>query len=83
MVQQMIADSATEMIGRVADRGIQVFGGMGFCKDLPLEPICRDSRVTRLDDGVGDDFSAQPLHSGFVTEAGASEHAPARNDEMA
>lgn len=50
----MVKLYASEMIGRVADRGIQVFGGMGFCKDLPLERIYRDSRVTRLYDGTSE-----------------------------
>ena len=50
----MVKLQASEMIGRVADRGIQVFGGMGFCKDLPLERIYRDSRVTRLYDGTSE-----------------------------
>jgi len=42
------------MLGRVADRGIQVFGGMGYCKDLPLERIARDARVTRIYDGTSE-----------------------------
>ena len=42
------------MIGRVADRGIQVFGGMGFTKEMPLERIYRDSRVTRIYDGTSE-----------------------------
>ncbi|CAN5230888.1 acyl-CoA dehydrogenase family protein [soil metagenome] len=50
----MVKLYASELIGRVADRGIQVFGGMGFCKDLPLERIYRDSRVTRLYDGTSE-----------------------------
>lgn len=50
----MVKLYASEMIGRVADRGIQVFGGMGFCKDLPLERIYRDSRVTRIYDGTSE-----------------------------
>ena len=50
----MVKLYASEMIGHVADRGIQVFGGMGFCKDLPLERIYRDSRVTRLYDGTSE-----------------------------
>lgn len=50
----MVKLYASEMIGRVADRGIQVFGGMGFCKEMPLERIYRDSRVTRIYDGTSE-----------------------------
>jgi acyl-CoA dehydrogenase len=50
----MVKLYASEMIGRVADRGIQVFGGMGFTKEMPLERIYRDSRVTRIYDGTSE-----------------------------
>jgi acyl-CoA dehydrogenase len=50
----MIKVHASEMLGRVADRGIQVFGGYGFSKDLPLERIYRDARVTRIYDGTSE-----------------------------
>jgi acyl-CoA dehydrogenase len=42
------------MQGRVVDRAIQVFGGMGFSKDLPLERMYRDARVTRIYDGTSE-----------------------------
>jgi acyl-CoA dehydrogenase len=50
----MVKLFASEMLGRVADRGIQVFGGMGYSKDLPLERIARDARVTRIYDGTSE-----------------------------
>jgi acyl-CoA dehydrogenase len=50
----MVKLYASEMLGRVADRGIQVFGGMGFTKEMPLERIYRDSRVTRIYDGTSE-----------------------------
>jgi acyl-CoA dehydrogenase len=50
----MVKLYASEMLGRVADRGIQVFGGMGYSKDLPLERIARDARVTRIYDGTSE-----------------------------
>ncbi len=50
----MVKVYASEMLGRVADRGIQMFGGYGFSKDLPLERIYRDSRVTRIYDGTSE-----------------------------
>jgi acyl-CoA dehydrogenase len=42
------------MIGRVADHGIQIFGGMGYTKEMPLERIYRDARVMRIYDGTSE-----------------------------
>ncbi|WP_146591130.1 acyl-CoA dehydrogenase family protein [Puniceibacterium confluentis] len=50
----MVKVQASEMLGRVADRGLQVFGGYGFTKELPLERIYRDARVTRIYDGTSE-----------------------------
>ncbi len=47
----MVKVQATEMIGRVADRAIQLFGGMGLSKELPLEYIARMARVLRIVEG--------------------------------
>jgi acyl-CoA dehydrogenase len=46
--------AASEMIGRVADHGIQIFGGMGYTKELPIERIYRDARVMRIYDGTSE-----------------------------
>ncbi|RWR27173.1 acyl-CoA dehydrogenase [Sinirhodobacter populi] len=46
--------AASEMQGRVVDRAIQVFGGMGFTRELPLERMYRDARVTRIYDGTSE-----------------------------
>jgi len=42
---------ATEMAGRVVDRAIQVHGGIGLTKDLPLERWYRELRVKRIGEG--------------------------------
>lgn len=42
---------ATEMLSRVADRAIQLFGGMGLTKELPLEYIYRLARGYRIVEG--------------------------------
>jgi (R)-benzylsuccinyl-CoA dehydrogenase len=47
----MVKVQATEMIGRVVDRAIQLFGGMGLSKELPLEYIARQVRVLRVVEG--------------------------------
>lgn len=47
----LVKVQGTEMIGRVADRAIQLFGGMGVSKELPLEYISRMVRVLRIVEG--------------------------------
>lgn len=42
---------ATEMGFRVLDRAMQILGGMGMSKDLPLEHWFRDLRVSRIVEG--------------------------------
>jgi acyl-CoA dehydrogenase len=50
----MVKLYASEMQSRVADRVLQIFGGMGFCKELPVERMYRDARVTRIYDGTSE-----------------------------
>ena len=45
---------ATEMVGRVADRALQIHGGMGYMKDLPIERMYRDVRYNRIGEGTSE-----------------------------
>ena len=45
---------ASEMLGRVVDRGVQILGGLRYCKDLPMERYYRDSRIYRIYDGTSE-----------------------------
>ena len=45
---------ASEMLAKVTDEAIQVFGGMGLMDDLPLERFWRDARVERIWDGTSE-----------------------------
>ena len=45
---------ATEMLGRVTDEAVQIFGGMGLMDDLPIERFWRDARVERIWDGTSE-----------------------------
>ncbi len=38
----------TEMVCRVADRCLQLFGGYGYCEEYPIARAWRDTRVTRI-----------------------------------
>lgn len=50
----MVKVHAAETLGRVVDRGVQVFGGMGYCKELPIERYYRDARIYRIFDGTSE-----------------------------
>jgi len=42
----------TEMVGRVADRGVQVHGGAGYVNEYKVERFYRDVRLLRLYEGT-------------------------------
>jgi acyl-CoA dehydrogenase len=42
---------ASEMAGRVVDRCIQILGGMGVSKEMPLERWYRELRIKRIGEG--------------------------------
>jgi len=56
----MVKVQAAETLGRVVDRAVQIFGGMGFCKELPIERYYRDARVYRIFDGTSE------IHRGII-----------------
>ncbi len=43
---------ASEAVGRIADRAVQVFGGAGYVRGVPVERIYRDARLLRLYEGT-------------------------------
>ncbi len=45
---------ASEMLHRVTDASLQVFGGMGLMDDFPIERFWRDARVERIWDGTSE-----------------------------
>jgi acyl-CoA dehydrogenase len=44
----------SEMVSRVADRGVQVHGGMGYMRSTVVERMYRDSRLYRLYEGTSE-----------------------------
>jgi acyl-CoA dehydrogenase len=44
----------TEMVGRIADRAVQVFGGMGVLAEGPVERIYRFVRMLRVVEGTSE-----------------------------
>jgi acyl-CoA dehydrogenase len=59
----MVKVQASETLGRVVDRAVQIFGGMGFCKDLPVERWYRDARIYRIFDGTSE------IHRGVIARS--------------
>ena len=43
---------ASEMVGRVADRAVQIFGGAGYMAEYPIERFYRDVRLFRIYEGT-------------------------------
>ena len=50
----MLKVQAAEMLGHVVDRAVQIFGGAGYCRDLPIERYYRDARIYRIYDGTSE-----------------------------
>ena len=50
----MVKLYASEMANRVADRVLQIHGGMGYMKDSPIERAYRDARILRIYEGTSE-----------------------------
>lgn len=50
----MVKLFASEMANRVADRAVQIHGGMGYMKELPIERAYRDVRILRIYEGTSE-----------------------------
>lgn len=59
----------TEMAGRVADLAVQVHGGTGYMREVPVERIYRDVRLLRLYEGTSE-IQRLIIGAGLVRRAG-------------
>ncbi|MGE7121668.1 acyl-CoA dehydrogenase family protein [Peribacillus sp. NPDC046944] len=44
----------SEVYNRVADKAVQIHGGLGYIKDFPIERFFRDARITRIYEGTSE-----------------------------
>jgi acyl-CoA dehydrogenase len=58
----------TEMVGQVADLAVQVHGGTGYMREVPVERIYRDVRLLRLYEGTSE-IQRLIIGSGLVRQA--------------
>lgn len=50
----MVKLFASEAFGRVVDKAFQIYGGMGFMSDFPIERFYRDARINRVVEGTSE-----------------------------
>lgn len=44
----------SDLTQKIADEGIQIYGGMGFSEDAPMEAAWRDARIGRIYEGTNE-----------------------------
>lgn len=73
--------AVSEDIQNCSDEGIQVFGGMGFSADTPMESAWRDARIARIYEGTNE--INRMLAVGMLIKKGMKGHVDLLNPAMA
>src|SRR3954469_7000038 len=64
----MVKLLGSETYNRVADKAVQIHGGMGYISDYPIERFYRDARITRIYEGTSEiqkNIIAAQLHKKY------------------
>jgi acyl-CoA dehydrogenase len=67
----------TEMAGKAADAAVQIHGGTGYMRDVPVERIYRDVRLLRLYEGTSE-IQRLIIGGGLVRQARRRTQVPGR-----
>ena len=64
----MVKLLGSETYNRVADKALQIHGGIGYISEYPIERFYRDARITRIYEGTSEiqkNIIAAQLHQSF------------------
>ncbi len=50
----MVKLLGSEIYNRIADKAVQIHGGLGYIKDFPIERYYRDARITKIYEGTSE-----------------------------
>ena len=64
---------ASEMVGRVADRAVQIHGGAGYVSEYGIERFYRDVRLYRIYEGTTE-IQQSVIAKAMIREMAASHH---------
>ncbi|MFN0730093.1 acyl-CoA dehydrogenase family protein [Polaribacter gochangensis] len=73
--------AVSEDVQHCADEGIQIFGGMGFSEETPMESAWRDARIARIYEGTNE--INRMLSVGMLVKKAMKGHVDLLNPAMA
>ncbi|MEK4385514.1 acyl-CoA dehydrogenase family protein [Solibacillus sp. FSL W7-1464] len=62
----------SEIYNRIADKAVQIHGGLGYMKDFPVERFYRDARITKIYEGTSEiqkNIIAAQIHKDYMRKA--------------
>ncbi len=62
----------SEIYNRIADKAVQIHGGIGYIKEYPIERYYRDARITKIYEGTSEiqkNIIAAQIHKEYLKTA--------------